>query len=93
VFEQGDAADGGIGRGQLAEVLVRSVLTDTAIGRTFELFAAAGAPPTDWDDLFGALTPDASDALDGARDPQQPALDDEPAVVREDIARLEGGQR
>ena len=86
----GDRNDGGIGREQLAEVLVRSLLTDAAIGRTFELFAAQGAAPTDWDGLFGALTQDAADALDGARDPRQPALDDEPPIVREDIARIEG---
>jgi hypothetical protein len=36
VFEQGDTGDGGIGRDQLAEVLVHSLLTDAAIGRTFE---------------------------------------------------------
>jgi uncharacterized protein YbjT (DUF2867 family) len=92
VFEQGDTGDGGIGRGQLAEVLVRSLLTDAAIGRTFELFAAPGRPPTDWDDLFKALTPDAADALDGARDPAGlPSLDDEPPVVRDDIARIRRG--
>lgn len=89
VFEQGDIGDGGIGRDQLAKVLVRSLLTDAAIGRTFELFAAPGKPPTDWDDLFEALTPDAASALDGARDPTTPpSLNDEPSVVRDDIARI-----
>jgi uncharacterized protein YbjT (DUF2867 family) len=56
VFEQGDRSDGGIGREQVAEVLVRSLITDAAVGRTFELFAAPGDPPTDWDDLFGLPT-------------------------------------
>jgi hypothetical protein len=67
VFEQGDIGDGGIGRDQFAEVLVRSLMSDAAIGWTFELFAGPGRPPTDCDDLFEALTPDAADALDGAR--------------------------
>ena len=45
MFEQGDTGNGGIGRDQLADVLVRSLLTDTAVGRTFELFAEAGTGP------------------------------------------------
>jgi hypothetical protein len=67
VFEQGDIGDGGIGRDQFAEVLVRSLMSDAAIGWTFELFAGPGRSPTDCDDLFEALTPDAADALDGPR--------------------------
>jgi hypothetical protein len=59
-----------IGRDQVAEVLlVRSILTDAASGRTFELFAEAGAPPTDWDRLFAGVTPDAVGALDDAATP------------------------
>jgi uncharacterized protein YbjT (DUF2867 family) len=89
VFEQGDTGNGSIGRDQLAEVLVRSLLTDTATGRTFELIAEAGAPSADWDGLFGALTPDTAGALDGAADPDDlPPVDDEPPVVREDLAHL-----
>jgi uncharacterized protein YbjT (DUF2867 family) len=89
VFEQGDIGNGGIGRDQLAGVLVRSLLTDTATSRTFELFAAPGASPTDWEDLFAALKPDTEGALDGAADPVTlPSLDDEPQVVRENIAHL-----
>jgi uncharacterized protein YbjT (DUF2867 family) len=89
MFGQGDTGNGGVGRDQLAEVLVRSLLTDTATGRTFELFAAPGAPPTDWECLFAALKPDTEGALDGAADPETlPSLDDEPPVVRENIARL-----
>jgi uncharacterized protein YbjT (DUF2867 family) len=88
VFEQGDSGDGGIGREQLAEVLVRGLLTDTAAGRTFELFAVAGAPSADWDQMFGALTPDVAGALDGAADPVGlPSVDDEPEIVRADLAR------
>ena len=62
VFEQGDTGNGGIGRDQLAEVLVRSLLTDTAVGRTFELFAEAGPAPaeSDWQSLFAAVEPDSS---------------------------------
>ena len=89
VLEQTDTGNGGIGRDQLAEVLVRSVLTDTAVGRTFELFAEPGAAPTDWTGLFGALTPDPARGLDAAGDPATlPAVGDEPRAVQEDLARL-----
>ena len=89
VLEQGDAGGGGIGSDQLAEVLVRSLLTDTAVGRTFELFATPGPAPTDWDGLFEPLAPDATGVLDGAADPDTlPTLDQEPEEVRADVTRL-----
>jgi len=91
VFAHGDTGNGGIGRDQLAEVLVRSLLFDSAVGRTFELFAEAGAAPTEgeWDGLFAAVAADAAGALDSAADPHSlPSLDDEPAAVREDIESL-----
>jgi len=89
VLEQRDTGNGGIGRDQVAEVLVRSLLTDSAVGRTFELFAEAGAAPTDWDGVFAGLRPDVPGALDAAADPGTlPAVDDEPAPVQADLARL-----
>jgi uncharacterized protein YbjT (DUF2867 family) len=89
VLEQKDTGNGGIGRDQLAEVLVRSLLTETAVGRTFELFAEQGAAPTDWDGLFGALAADPVGELDAVGDPTGlPSLGEEPTVVQEDVARL-----
>jgi uncharacterized protein YbjT (DUF2867 family) len=89
VLEQRDTGNGGIGRDQLAEVLVRSLLTDTALGRTFELFAEPGPAPTDWGALFAGLAPDDRGTLDGVGDPDTlPSLDDEPAAVQADVARL-----
>jgi uncharacterized protein YbjT (DUF2867 family) len=89
VLEQTDTGNGGIGRDQLAEVLVRSLLTDTAVGRTFELFAEPGPALTDWPGLFGALTPDPAGGLDAAGDPATlPAVGEEPPAVQEDLARL-----
>jgi hypothetical protein len=70
-------------------VLVRTLLTDTAAGRTFELFAEAGRAPTDWSGLFGALSPDPAGGLDAAGDPATlPPVGDEPAVVQDDLALL-----
>lgn len=89
VLEQTDTGNGGIGRNQLAEVLVRSLLTETAVGRTSELFPEPGSAPSDWSGLFGALAADPVGELDGAGDPADlPAVGEEPAVGQEDLARL-----
>ena len=89
VLEQGDTGNGGIGRDPLAEVLVRSLLTDTAVGRTFELFAEPGPAPADWDRLFADVRPDPPESLDSVADPGVlPSVDEEPAPVPADIARL-----
>jgi uncharacterized protein YbjT (DUF2867 family) len=91
VLQQGDTGNGGIGRDQVAEVLVRSLLSDAAVGRTFELFAENGSAPSDWDSLFAPLTPDPVAALDAAHDPERlPTLDQEPEVVRSDVTSLTG---
>ena len=89
VLEQRDTGNGGIGRDQLAELLVRCLVTDTALGRTFEVFAEPGPAPTDWDGLFAGLRPDPAGSLDAVADPESlPAVADEPAPVPADIARL-----
>jgi uncharacterized protein YbjT (DUF2867 family) len=89
VLEQRDTGNGGIGRDQLAEVLVQSLLSGAAVGRTFELFAEAGQAPTDWDGLFAELRPDPAGSVDAAADPETlPAVADEPAPVPVDIARV-----
>jgi uncharacterized protein YbjT (DUF2867 family) len=89
VLEQGDTGNGGIGRDQVAEVLVRSLLSDAAVGRTFELFAEHGSAPTDWDGLFAPLTADTVGELDAAHDPHSlPALNQEPETVRTDVTSL-----
>lgn len=90
-LEQGDTETGmrGIDRAQLAEVLVRSLITDEAVGKTFELFSARGAAPTDWPGLFAALATDRPSSLDGARDRVGlPDLRREPASVQGDVAAL-----
>ncbi|GAA4798463.1 SDR family oxidoreductase [Streptomyces ziwulingensis] len=85
VLEQGGTADGGIARDQIAETLVRSLLTDTALGKTFELIAAEGAEPSDWAELFGALRSDESGSVDGVLDPADLPLEAEPQAVRADL--------
>jgi uncharacterized protein YbjT (DUF2867 family) len=91
VIEKGDAGSGAVSREQVAEVLIRSLLTDTAVGKTFELYATAGQATSDWDGLFSTAVPDAAGALDGARDADNLPLDKEPELVREDGARFRAG--
>ncbi len=68
VLAQGDRGSGAVSREQVAEVLVQSLLSDTAVGRTFELFAVEGEPPADWAQLFATTAPDQRGSLDGAGD-------------------------
>src|SRR4051794_16598556 len=89
VLGQGDRGSGAVGRGQLAEVLVRSLLSDTAVGRTFELFAVEGEPPSDWAQLFATTATDHPGSLDGAADPAGPPLAAEPPRVRRDVEALQ----
>ena len=91
VFLQGDkrqagnSSDGVIARRQIAEVLVRSLTSDQALRKTFELIATTGPEPNDFDSLFAPLDADPQGSLDGVRDmPNQP-LDDEPKRVRDDL--------
>jgi uncharacterized protein YbjT (DUF2867 family) len=89
VLEQRDTGNGGIARDQLAEVLVRSLLTDAAVGRTLELFAEPGPAPDDWDGLFAGVRPDPTGSLDSVADPGTlSSVDDEPDPVPADIALL-----
>jgi uncharacterized protein YbjT (DUF2867 family) len=88
VLGQGDRGSGAVGRGQLAEVLVRSLLSGAAEGRTFELFAVEGEPPSDWDGLFATAAPDLPGSLDGAADPEDVPLELEAARVRRDVEAL-----
>jgi uncharacterized protein YbjT (DUF2867 family) len=88
VFEQGDTADAGVGRRQIAEVLVQSLLHDAALGKTFELTAAKGAAPTDWAGEFAALRQDAAGALDGPFDRDSMPLHEEPDEIRAELEAL-----
>lgn len=84
----GSPKDGVISRRQLAEVLVRSLGSDAALRKTFELHAVKGSPQADLEPLFLALDVDAEGALHGAHDVQNMPLADEPATVRADIDKV-----
>jgi len=91
--QAGDSSDGVIARSQIAEVLVHSLTSDQALGKTFELVATKGPAQEDFDALFAALDADPPNALDGVRDmPNQP-LEDEPQSVRDDLHALSANRR
>lgn len=77
--------DGVVARRQIAEVLVRSLRSDAALRKTFELVAEAGTEPDDLDALFAPLDADPKGALDGAYDAANMPLAAEPPRVREEL--------
>jgi len=84
----GDPNDGVVARQQIAEVLVSSLTSDAARGKTFELVAEKGPAQKDLEPLFVALEADHAGALDAVRDTADMPLNDEPGTVREDLAQI-----
>lgn len=86
--QSGTPRDGVVARRQIAEVLVRSLRSDTALRKTFELVAEAGPEPDDFDALFAPLDSDPEGALDGARDATNMPLGAEPPQVLEELEEI-----
>jgi uncharacterized protein YbjT (DUF2867 family) len=78
----GNSSDGVVARKQIAETLVRSLASDAAACKTFELVAEQGPAPEDFDALFASLAPDAPGALDAVLDTPNMPLAQEPERVR-----------
>ncbi|QND45597.1 SDR family oxidoreductase (plasmid) [Rhizobium lusitanum] len=83
--QSGTPRDGVIARRQLAEVLVRSLTSDEALRKTFELVAETGSAPDDFDRLFDAMDADEVGALDAVHDVANMPLAQEPTLVAEDL--------
>jgi uncharacterized protein YbjT (DUF2867 family) len=81
----GDSSDGVISRRQIAQVLVASLSSAAAHGKTFELVAEDGPAPDDLEPLFSALRADTPGALDAVLDSPDMPLDAEPEQVRDDL--------
>jgi len=88
--QAGDPSDGAVARRQIAEVLVHSLASSHAVRKTFELVAAAGPAPEDFDALFSPLEGDPPGSLDGVRDTANMLLEDEPQRVRDDVETVRG---
>lgn len=86
--QSGTPRDGVVARRQIARVLVRSLTSQAALRKTFELVAETGPEQTDLDPLFAALDPDAIGAVDAARDAANMSLGAEPASVLADLKSL-----
>jgi len=89
--QAGDPSDGVVARRQIAEVLVRSLSSDAAVRKTFELVAERGPAPAtrqDFDALFAPLEADTLNALDAVRDRPNMPLEQEPERVRADLQRF-----
>ncbi|WP_341998828.1 SDR family oxidoreductase [Microbacterium sp. LWH7-1.2] len=85
-FSTASPADGVIARDQLARVLVDSLTSQTADHKTLELVADHGAAQDDLGPLFAALTADTD--IDGALDPDNMPIHDEPDRVHKDLDAL-----
>ncbi len=90
--QAGNSSDGVIARRQIADVLVRSLGSDHALRKTFELIATTGPAPDDFDALFALLDADSQGALDGVRDMANQPLEDEPERVRHDLDAVLGNR-
>ena len=90
--QAGNSSDGVVARRQIAEVLVRSLSTDYALRKTFELIATNGPAPDDFDALFAPLDADPPGSLDGVRDLANQRLEDEPDRVRHDLDAVLGNR-
>ena len=92
VMRQGDTqstaspADGVIARDQIARVLVDSLRSEAANGKTLELVATKGAAQEDLTATFAALEPD--EGLDGALDKDNMPLAGEPDRVCDDLDQI-----
>jgi uncharacterized protein YbjT (DUF2867 family) len=83
--QSGTPSDGAVAREQLAEVLLRSLSSDQAIRKTFELISTKGPAQDDLNALFAALPSDPEDALDPVAETANMPLDQEPERVRKDL--------
>ncbi len=81
----GNPSDGAIARRQIAEVLVRSLCSQDALRKTFELHSEQGPEQEDFDPLFAALEADTPGVLDGACDLPNMPVDEEPTRIVADI--------
>src|SRR5271157_3848054 len=83
--QAGDPSDGVISRRQIAEVLVHSLRSESALRKSFELIATTGAAQENLDALFAALGADAPGSLDAVKDTANMPLENEPQRVRGDL--------
>lgn len=87
--QTGTPRDGVVSRRLIARVLVTSLVSKAAELRTFELVAATGSEPEEFDALFAATDNDVAGALDAFHDLRNMPLNHEPSSVVSDLTRAE----
>ena len=83
--QAGDSSDGVIARRQIAEVLVRSLGSDQALGKTFELVATTGPEPDDFDRAVRCPRGRPDGRVGGVHDTANMPPAEEPQRVRDDL--------
>jgi len=83
-------AEIGISRKQIAQVLVESLTSPAANGKTFELYNKTGAAESDLEPLFAQLQSDNPSDPDGPLDKAGMPASDEPIRVLEALERVKG---
>jgi uncharacterized protein YbjT (DUF2867 family) len=58
VAEQGDLGSGKISREDVAEVMVKAMNVDSAMGKTFEVYNVSVIPENNWENFFAELVSD-----------------------------------
>jgi uncharacterized protein YbjT (DUF2867 family) len=89
----GDPSDGVVARAQIAQALVRSLTSESAICKTFELVAERGPATEDFEAAFATLDADAPRQLDAVRDTDNMPLSQEPERVQEDLREFAAFER
>lgn len=84
----GTPSDGVVARGQIAQVLVRSLYSASAESKTFELLAEHGPASLDFSALFDRLKSDAPDALDAVDDRDNMPLAEEPVWIQGELQKI-----
>jgi uncharacterized protein YbjT (DUF2867 family) len=91
--QAGDPSDGAVARYQIAEVLVRSLTSEDALRKTFELVATTGPAAEDFDALFAPLDADPPGALDAVHDTANMPVEEEPQRVQDDLEAVLAGRQ
>lgn len=86
--QTGTPRDGVISRRQLAKVLLWSLRSKAAQGKTFELTSDTGLQQDDLDTVAAGLDPDIPGAIDAAHDAPNMPLIAEPRPIRAELGRF-----
>lgn len=89
-LRQGDLTEyGPVRREHVGETLVQALRTQTATGRTVEVFSTDGPALSDWAEAFAGTDADRPGSLDGVHDRPGAAVEREPERVRADLRRFQ----